>query len=271
MKDFLKAPLNNLLGFVLILVLAAAALTGSVGAPAQLAPLSLTGGTSNVTGSLAVSSAITAGTTGTFGTGLTVTSGGETITAGGLTVTAGTVSLPASALTAAAITDITRTVSIPLASFIECTTDAGGSLLDFSSGADSHPDFINSATNGLGFVLAFDATGGSVDTDDVCSNLMVPADYASNGTFVVRATKGAETGANSELLTCAGSIDGAALLASGTITTTGTASAIYVCPATLTALAANDSLSFFLGITSGGTADDTVNLAAVSFAYLSTE
>jgi hypothetical protein len=90
--DFLKGPFSNALGLVLIaLVVFGLFAGGSVGAPAELTPLALTGGTSNITGNLAVSGS------GTLGTGLTVTSGGATVTAGGLTVTAGTVSLPTSA------------------------------------------------------------------------------------------------------------------------------------------------------------------------------
>jgi hypothetical protein len=88
--------------------------------------------------------------------------------------------------------------------WLECTTDAGA-LINFSSGADAFPDYINSATDGLGFTLDFDATGGSPDTTSVCAQITVPADYASGGAVMVRATKSAETGANSEVINCKGS------------------------------------------------------------------
>jgi hypothetical protein len=166
----------------------------------------------------------------------------------------------------AMITNITRTVGIDLRSLIECTTDAGADI-NFSSGADASPDFINSSTDGLGFTLSFDATGGSPDVERACAPIPVPADYASSGIVVVRATKGAETGANSEVINCAGSINGAALGTAGTVTTSGTTSARYQCVPTLSGLAAGDSLSLTLWITSGGTADDQVNFASVAFEY----
>lgn len=190
--------------------------------------------------------------------------------AGGGAVIVGTVTLDAGEIGTSEIANITRTVSIPLSSFIECTTN-GGADINYTDGADAFPDFINSSTDGLGFTLTFDATGGSVDTAYVCANFLVPADYASNGLFVAKATKGAETGANTEVLNCAGSINGAALGAGGTATLSGTAAAFYTCAPTLTSLAAGDSVSFEFHVTSGGTADDAVNLLAVAFEYLATQ
>lgn len=188
------------------------------------------------------------------------------VTTGGAIIS-GTVALDANEIGSTEIVNITRTVPIPLLSFFECTTDVGVSLLDFSSGADASPDFINSATNGVGALLVFDATGGSVDTAYVCSNFMAPQDYVSGGLFRVQATKSGETGGATEVLNCQGSINGAALGTAGTVTTSGTASASYTCTPTLTALAAGNSVSFEFNITSSGTPDDSVNLAAVSFEY----
>jgi hypothetical protein len=239
MKNFLKSPLSNALALLLFAVLVAEGLLGG-GAPAQLAPLSLAGGTSNITGNLVVSG------TGTFTGGIAASS----------------------------INDQSRAVSISLVSFIECTTDAGATLLDFTSGADSHPDFANSATDGLGFTLSFDATGGSVDTDHVCSQLMVPPDYASGGAFLLRATKSAETGANGEYANVGGSIDGAALgatLPTSSVGISGTASALYTITPALAGLTAGDSLAFTVWITSGGTVDDAVNLAGIAFQYVAVQ
>lgn len=225
--------------------------------------------------------AVTAGSTLDMGTNIISnignagtdfnTSGGLTL-ANGLTVSAGSVSLPAGSIGIGAVADISRTVTIPLTSFVECTTDAGADI-NYTSGVDASPDFINSATNGLGFTLTFDATGGSPDTEYVCGNLMVPQDFSATATpvFVIRATKGAETGANSEVINCAGSINGAALGTAGTVTTSGTASAAYTCAPTLTSLAAGNALSFEFHITSGGTADDAVNFQSVEFRYSATQ
>lgn len=201
--------------------------------------------------------------------GVTISAGGLTVSAGGATI-AGTVALDASEIGATEIADISRAVPLPLRSFIECTTDAGADI-NFTSGADAFPDFINSATDGLGFTLSFDATGGSVDTTRVCASITVPQDYVSGGAVVVRATKGAETGTNSELITCAGSINGAALGATGTITATGTASAAYTCTPTLTSLAAGNSVALTLYITSGGTPDDQVDIASAEFRYAASQ
>lgn len=225
--------------------------------------------------------ALTAGGASALNGGITVDStafsvqnaSGSTFISGTLAVSStsvftGAVTLPAGDVSATEIANISRSVPLPLHAFIECTTN-GGANLDFTDGADTFPDIINSSTDGLGFVVAFDAT--TPDTTVICAPFTVPPDYASGGAIVARVTKGAETGANSELLTCAGSINGAALGATGTITTTGTASASYTCTPTLTSLAAGDSVSLALSITSGGTADDTVNLASAVFQYTATQ
>ena len=161
---------------------------------------------------------------------------------------------------------ITREVPLPLHAWIECTTDAGANF-DFSSGADAFPDLINSATDGLGFTLDFDATGGSPDTARICTSLKVPVNYSSGGALVARVLKSGETGANTEVINCAGSIDGAALLTAGTVTVTGATSQSVTCTPTLTSLAAGDSLSLTAYITSGGTVDDTVKIASLAFSY----
>lgn len=190
--------------------------------------------------------------------------------AGGGAVIVGTVTVDTGEIGAAEVADVTRSVTLPLHSFIECSTDAG-TAIGFDTTADALPDFANSSTDGLGFTLTFDATGGSPDTTRVCASITVPPDYVSGGAIVARATKGAETGANTEVLNCAGSINGAALGTAGTVTVSGTASAAYTCTPTLTSLAAGNSVAITLYITSGGTADDAVNLASVEFQYTATQ
>lgn len=202
---------------------------------------------------------------------LLVSSAGNVTVRNNLTVSGSSVTLPTGSIGISAMADISRTVHLPLGAFYECTTNAGAALA-FTDGTDAHPFRSNSSTDGLGEVIAFDATSGSPDTDYICTDLIVPQDYAGTGAaFVVRATKGAETGANTELINCAGSINGAALGTAGTVTTSGTASSAYTCAATLTALAAGDALGVTFRITSGGTADDAVNFQAVEFRYTATE
>ena len=218
-------------------------------------------GASTLTGNVAAAG--TLGVTGasTF-TGLATMNGGATIV--------GTVTVDAGAINSTAIANISRTVSISLISFMECTTDAGANI-DFSDDADAFPDFTGIATDGLGFFLEYDSTSATEDTARACNNLSVPEDYASGGKFELVIGKDAETGANSEVVNCAGSIGGAALGAAGTVTISGTALAAYSCVPTLTGLAAGDYLGFTFYVTSGGTVDDDTNIYSVGFQYTATQ
>lgn len=182
----------------------------------------------------------------------------------------GEVVLPTGSVSAGEILDLTRTISVPIFSMIECTTDAGA-LIGFDATADALPDFSCSATDGLGCSLTFDAVGGSVDTAKACGVFVVPADYASGGAFIFRATKSAETGANSEVINVQISNDGAALEAAGTATTSGTAAATYTVTPTIAGLAAGESVGFAVSVTSGGTADDAVNILSIGFTYTATQ
>lgn len=182
----------------------------------------------------------------------------------------GAVTLPSGDVSASEIANVVRYVPIPLMSFIECDTDAGA-LIGFDTTADALPDFVNSATDGTGFVLRFDDTGSSEDqSTSVCAQVLVPADYASGGAFEIRALKDAHTAAT-EVLNCAVSVNGAALQAAGTTTTSASASTAYACTPTIASLAANDSLSFHLYITSDSTMNDIVDIAAVAFFYTATQ
>lgn len=182
----------------------------------------------------------------------------------------GALAVAAGSISAAEIANVTRYVNVPLYSFIECQTDAGAAI-GFDTTADALPDFVNSATDGTGLVLRFDDTGSSEDqATEVCSQLTVPADYASGGAFQIRALKDAHTAAT-EIINCAVSVNGAALETAGTVTTTAAATTSYTCTPTIAALAANDSLSFYLSITSGTTMNDIVDLAAVAFTYVATQ
>jgi hypothetical protein len=198
-------------------------------------------GNLTVTGSLSVTNGIT--TTG----GLTITTQGLVVQAGGISVTSG----------------ISRSVNLPITSFVGCT-GAAAYAIPFSNGADTKPELLN--TTNVGETLEFDVVT-QVDTDHACQSVMVPADYQSGGTFRIESNKTGDTGAT-EILTCAISINGAAALASGTVTTAGTAAANYTCTPTITGLAAGNSMGFSLWITSGGTANDGVGILSVRFEYL---
>lgn len=185
-------------------------------------------------------------------------------------LTASSTTLGTGDVTAAEIANVVRNVNIPLTSFLDCQTDAGA-LLGFDTTADALADFVNSATDGTGFVIRFDDTGSSEDQSmEICTQLQVPADYASGGAFRIRALKDAHTAAT-EVLNCAVSVNGAALEAAGTTTTSASATTSYSCTPTIAALAANDSLSFYLSITSDSTMNDLVDIAAVSFFYTATQ
>jgi cytoskeletal protein CcmA (bactofilin family)/predicted HicB family RNase H-like nuclease len=192
------------------------------------------------------------------------------VTVGSQISVAGSVLLPDAQVGALEIVNISRTVNIPLGSFIDCQTDAGA-LIGFDTTADALPDYVNSATDGLGFVLRFDDTGSSEDqSSEACAQLTIPPDYISQGEFRVRALKDAHTAAT-EVINCAVSVNGAALQTAGTVTTSASASTSYTCTPTIAALAVNDSVSFYLSITSDGTMNDIVDVAAVEFVYTASQ
>lgn len=218
--------------------------TGSRGPTGEAGPAGAKG-TTGVRGTTGLRGATgTKGTTGTRGpTG-----------AKGATGSTGTVS------------PLARALSIPLASFIDCQTDAGA-FLDFVSDNDAIPDFRNTATDGL--TIQFDAISGSPDQNsEICSQLLVPPDWVSGGSFLVRATK---TGHSStgEQITCGASVNGAGFGTAGGVLTTSAASTLYTCTPTLLP-AAGSSISFYLSITpSSGSINDAVDVQAVAFRYTS--
>ena len=232
MKAFFKAPISNAIGILLVIALV---LSGSLAVPAELAPLALGGGTTNFT-SISVS---------------------------------GTTSLGTGEIDATEIADAARAINFPLLTFIECTTNAG-TLIGFDTTADALPDYVNSSTDGTGFVLRYDDTGSTEDTAFICNNFLVPPDYASGGHFRIRALKDAHTAA-AEVVNCGVSVNGAALQAVGIVTTTVAASTAYTCTPTIAALVVNDSVSFHLNVTSDSTINDQVDIAAVEFVYTATQ
>lgn len=181
----------------------------------------------------------------------------------------GALTLPTSSVSGASVADVTRAINLPLNTFVDCQTDAGA-LIGFDTTADTLPDFVNSATDGLGLVLRFDATSGTEDQSaEACTQFQVPPDYVSGSAVVLRALKTAHTGAT-EIINCQLSINGAALASAGTVTTTSASSTSYTCSPSGT-LAAGDSVALTLYITSSGTMNDGVDVASVNWQYTSAQ
>lgn len=168
-----------------------------------------------------------------------------------------------------ALDRITRSVSIPLTSFFDCQTSPH-SLIDFTDGVDSIASLQSFGADGFGTLLSFDAVGGSPDQDsEVCSQLMVPADYVAGGVFRINADKNDHGGAQ-ELLNCAVSLNSGPLGAVGTVEIDSPSPTQYVCsPSFGLPPAPGRSLAFYLSITSPGVMDDFVTISSVSFEYSS--
>ncbi len=168
------------------------------------------------------------------------------------------------------ITDLTRSVNIPLTSFIDCQTD-GGAFLDFSSGADPIANFFAPPADGSGVILDFDATVGSEDQNsEVCAHFVVPPDYASGGTFRFAGALVLTPTGSDEVLNCSAGRNFNAHEAAGTVAITG-ALDFLTCTPTLTGLAGGDNVDFFFMITSSGTMDNAVRLFSLEFRYTATQ
>lgn len=185
------------------------------------------------------------------------------------TVNKSTGKITTASIDATSIVDTTRAVNIPLTSFYDCQTDLGADL-NFTSGAEDIADFYNDATDGKGIALRFDATSGSEDQNsEVCSNFMVPPDYASGGTIRIRARKDFHSGAT-ENITCGVSVNGNNVDTPGTVTTTDLVSTLYNCTPQAT-LAANDSANLYISIASDATMNDPVDVKGMEFVYTATQ
>lgn len=162
------------------------------------------------------------------------------------------------------IANITRTVTIGLTGFQNCGASA---LIDWTSAADANPDFA--LVNGSP-AIAYDATGGSVDTAPACNGFSIPTDYASSGYFKVSVTQGAATATNQESVSCTVGIEGAAQGSAGVTNLVNQTAwqSVTVVPAGT--YAAGDSVG--INCKQGNSsADDTVNILSVQFEYVAIE
>lgn len=166
------------------------------------------------------------------------------------------------------IVNVTRSIPVPLLSFMDCSVSP--TFLDFTNGTDAIPNFVGNG-NGNGVQITFDSVTGSVDQNSpICAQVTIPPDFASGGSLRVRAGKLTNI-AGSELLTCAARVNLGSLQAVGTVEIIATANASYVCTPTIAAAAPGDVLAFNLSITSPATMNDTVSIYGVAFEYTATQ
>ena len=172
---------------------------------------------------------------------------------------------------ASEITNITRSISIPLLAFMDCDTGAAA-FLDFASGAaDRKADFTGIGSGAEGFALHFDNDPGQEDQNtEICSQLVLPPDYVSGGQFRVLMQKGAHAGAT-ETLNCAVGGNTSGIGGQGAVITTTNVSTIYTCAPPLPSLQAGDTLRISLKMTSDIVMDDLVLLYSVAFEYTASQ
>ena len=177
---------------------------------------------------------------------------------------AGEVSLLGQTIAAGEIVDITRSVNIPIGGMQNTTA---GQAINWSAGVDTEPDFVN--TNGV-LTIAYDAVGGSVDSNGCTDVFMVPPDYVSGGTIAVRVTQSGATVANIESIGVVWSLDGAAASAEATtnLANQTAVQTVTVTPAGAPVAGTSVGLVFRQA---NAAADDTVFIHAIEFRYTATQ
>jgi hypothetical protein len=148
-----------------------------------------------------------------------------------------------------------RSVNLPLPAFVNVDASA---YPDFSSAADNAPDFalLQGAP-----ILLYDDTAGTEDSHLIGSTFFVPQDYASGGSFAIRASKDGHSGA-AENLSCLVSVNGGSDEAGLAATTTTTITTYTVTP-TVT-YAAGDSVGVSCG---AAPINDAVRIHSIEFRY----
>jgi hypothetical protein len=154
--------------------------------------------------------------------------------------------------------NVTRSVSLPLASFLNVSA---GTTIDFSSGADNAPDF---ATNGAAPTLVADDDPGGQDLNDVASTLTVPPDAIAggSGSITLRISKDAHGGVNDNLFGRL-SVNGGGPELCSTETTTSATNTSYTltCPSTFSP---GDSVAVDIA---ASPLDDVIRIHSVEFRY----
>lgn len=160
------------------------------------------------------------------------------------------------------ITDITRSVNIPIGSF---ANTSNSTEFDFVDLADTSPeyDLVNS-----GLVLAWD-DAAAVDTDYAGSSFRVPPDYVSGGSIFVSVTQDAAT-ATIEDIGCRWSLNGGAISAASTTALANQTAIQTVSVTPAGALVAGTVVNFSFN-QSDAAADDTVYVHSVEFRYTATQ
>jgi hypothetical protein len=175
--------------------------------------------------------------------------------------------LPSESVSNGEITNIVRSIPLPLNVWWPCNADG---LLESDDAADAFPDFGRGSGLGtaMSHVIQWDVTGGSVDTEEICVTVNVPQDYASGSAFHVTFLDTATNDHDYDEFTLVQSPDSpedtstavpTLGLGTGASTTTTvcdgatTASDLFVCTWTTEAVAIGDTLVFGFGPTAGDT------------------
>src|SRR5262245_34595586 len=170
-----------------------------------------------------------------------------------------------------------RSLNLPIATFVNASD---GAALDFTPSNGTSPDFILNGSGGFEIQWDDDTDGGGVDTADndlVTTTLMVPPDYASGGTFVVRIRKVGNAGVT-ERFGCDARHDGSTFGVGFTFATIASAAATtyLLVPngSAGTLITPGEQLEMRCLATDGfggTTADDLVSLIGAEFRYTATE
>jgi hypothetical protein len=170
-------------------------------------------------------------------------------------------------LTGADIANPTRSVNLPLLSFMEQGHPGAGGFIDFDSANRAvAPDFAK--TTGAMPVIAYDDDPGDEDFSPVASTFSVPPDYASGGSFALRVSKDAHGGVD-ESVSCFVSVNGAPEDFGSGATTTTAANTVYTdTPTPTPTYAAGDSVA--VGCQTNAH-DNTVRFHSIEFRYTATQ
>ncbi len=172
--------------------------------------------------------------------------------------------LPGSSIGAAEIVNITRSVPLPLGSWLDCTSRV---TLSVDDGADAQPDFT--VTSSVPRIV-YDVTGGSPDTNEICTTFVVPADYASGGSFNARIKQSAATVTQAETFSCRISVDDAAIGAANAATLTNSTS-VQTGTSTPAGTWAAGALIAVACKQGNASADDAISILAIEGSYVATE